>query len=537
MNVSPPAGPGPSSVMGESDEAVDYAVAPGARQSGDDGMRFAAISNPLGAREIIRLFQCRMCNKILNHPLALPCGETLCRPCLPPVYRRRNISYPDNPDRRSGFSCPFEDCNGAEHSLADCDTDITLSNIISTAEGLLAKSNHDAFPPKISLGLVPVSGEDLKGNFSASHTFYGGKLSATFQMAMQGLLPYASEVEFNTTPDTTALEIYDKQIYERLLTNLRSESDCRVCYCLYLDATTTSCGHTFCKQCLMRARDHSNLCPFCRRPLSPHRSEEATGANTRIQRLLSMFYPEPLAARQEQENQEGSVAENSIPIFACAMTFPQMPMFLHIFEPRYRLMLRRAIDNGSRCFGMVAHRQGPLQTVDDGFEAPFARHGTMLYVTSLQMFPDGRSLVETVGIYRFKILSYTWMDGYPVANIERLEDIPFAEEEAVEAMERRSADRRNGPPMALAQYSTQELLQKGLEYVNSMRDHSAGWFTDRILDSYGQPPNDPASFPFWVATLMPVSEREKYLVLISTSVRERLKFVIGWMEALEQRSW
>ncbi|RVD87562.1 uncharacterized protein DFL_001789 [Arthrobotrys flagrans] len=90
---------------------------------------------------------------------------------------------------------------------------------------------------------------------------------------------------------------------------------------------------------------------------------------------------------------------------------------------------------------------------------------------------------------------------------------------------------------SLSHLSTQELHQQGLEFVNSMRNSSTGWFADRILNTYGQPPQDPAIFPFWVATLLPVNEREKYLVLVSTSVRERLKLVTVWIWSMQQRSW
>ena len=56
---------------------------------------------------------------------------------------------------------------------------------------------------------------------------------------------------------------------------------------------------------------------------------------------------------------------------------------LHIFEPRYRLMMRRCIDSGRREFGMVAH--------------PDLRFGTMLNIENFVQLPDGRSSLETVG--------------------------------------------------------------------------------------------------------------------------------------------
>ncbi|KAK6497365.1 hypothetical protein TWF481_011774 [Arthrobotrys musiformis] len=221
------------------------------------------------------------------------------------------------------------------------------------------------------------------------------------------------------------------------------------------------------------------------------------------------------------------------------MTFPRVPMFLHVFEPRYRLMLRKVINDGSRSFGMVSHRRGPAPPADGDFDAPFTRYGTMLYITNLQMFPDGRSLVETIGTYRFKIMSYTWQDGYPIAKVERVEDIAYADEERIEMAERRhdTTPENAVTSESLSHLSTQELYRQGLEFVNSMRNSSTGWFTDSILNTYGQPPQDPAVFPFWIATLLPVHGRERYTVLVSTSVRERLKLVMVWIRSMQQRSW
>lgn len=42
----------------------------------------------------------------------------------------------------------------------------------------------------------------------------------------------------------------------------------------------------------------------------------------------------------------------NVPIFVCTMAFPTVPCPLHIFEPCYRLMIRRCIETGTKCFGM-----------------------------------------------------------------------------------------------------------------------------------------------------------------------------------------
>lgn len=41
-----------------------------------------------------------------------------------------------------------------------------------------------------------------------------------------------------------------------------------------------------------------------------------------------------------------------VPIFVCTMAFPTIPCPLHVFEPRYRLMIRRSMETGTKQFGM-----------------------------------------------------------------------------------------------------------------------------------------------------------------------------------------
>lgn len=51
--------------------------------------------------------------------------------------------------------------------------------------------------------------------------------------------------------------------------------------------------------------------------------------------------------------------------------------------------------------------------------SPGNDYGTMLEIRSVQMLPDGRSVVETWGTHRFRILERGTLDGYMVGRIER----------------------------------------------------------------------------------------------------------------------
>jgi len=73
-------------------------------------------------------------------------------------------------------------------------------------------------------------------------------------------------------------------------------------------------------------------------------------------------------------------------------------MPLHVFEPRYRQMTAHCLE-GDRRFGLIYHdpdRSGPF-----GMEP--GRVGCVAEILKFQPLPDGRSLVLTEGLERFRI--------------------------------------------------------------------------------------------------------------------------------------
>jgi len=73
-------------------------------------------------------------------------------------------------------------------------------------------------------------------------------------------------------------------------------------------------------------------------------------------------------------------------------------------------MLRRCLDGPSPRFGVM-----PPQTTNPSQGGDY---GTIVMIQSVKMFPDGRSLLETIGAQRFRILERGTLDGYIVARIE-----------------------------------------------------------------------------------------------------------------------
>ncbi|KAL0265377.1 hypothetical protein SLS55_001343 [Diplodia seriata] len=559
MSLLRAAGP---SFTGSEEKSLDLAPAsPDFMRSHDrhaaDGNSAVALVAHNDARQIVRLVQCPACSRPYRTPVTLPCGHSLCRHCLPESFQRQNISYPATPERRLGIKCPISDC-GREHPVGECNVDVTLSKIMELVAQIMddSKPATDDSPTMLQViqnhtADTPMDGLEKEPSVQrTTTTLHGGRLLATYMLADMGQLDVVSEVSYiSLAEDGRDFSELDNAVLGRLKEATDKELDCHVCYNLLLDPVTTSCGHTFCRKCLVRALDHTVHCPVCRRSLNIPPSLEGQASNNCLVALLNALCPDLVAARAEAvAEEERGMSELDTSLFVCTLGFPTMPTFLHIFEPRYRLMIRRALE-GNGTFGMLMYNrsganQGSLGPVQ------FKEYGTMLQIINVQMMPDGRSLIETRGTSRFRVRDHGQHDGYIIGNVERIGDVSLAEEERLEAEDVRAAQTtreaqladgaphaNQAPEPTIDSLSTREMLLIGVDFIERMRANSAPWLHQRILDAYGGPPDDPALFPYWFASILPIAEEEKYLLLPTTSVRERLKIVVSWIRRIESQRW
>jgi Lon protease-like protein len=128
-----------------------------------------------------------------------------------------------------------------------------------------------------------------------------------------------------------------------------------------------------------------------------------------------------------------------LPLFPLeAVLFPGALMPLHIFEPRYRLLIRRCIER-ERAFGIVLIRNGT--EVGPGAE-PY-RVGTEAKIVAESPLPDGRSYIVTRGERRFAVEGLLVdVEPYLVGQVRYLD----------EAEGDRASDRANVAREALGAY-------------------------------------------------------------------------------------
>jgi Lon protease-like protein len=454
--------------------------------------------------------------------------------------------------------CPIDGC-GQEHPEADCSVDVSLSKVMESVYAVV--ESYRLMIPETTRTRVwgtwdksaIMEGMSCVQEKPVDQVLHGGRLLSTFDLAQNGQLDYRSDAEYESRSAIGVDRATDEELLACLRETAHKELDCHVCYNMMYDPVTTPCGHTFCRKCLARVLDHSTHCPMCRRALPIPPSLDRQASNIGLVRLLQSICPDLVAARAGAVEAEelGEMGQFDTRLFVCTLAFPSMPTFLHIFEPRYRLMIRRSLE-GNRQFGMLMYNQLGLPQGDLGV-VNFKEYGTMLQVLNVHMLPDGRSLVETRGLYRFRVRAHGTLDGYAVGRIERTEDVSLAEEERLEAedilssvpivdspmsgTDRQTSSASSTRPDNINCLSTQQLLTVGLEFIQKMRAHSAPWLHQRIIEVHGGPPNDAALFPYWFASVIPIVDEEKYTLLQTTSVRERLKIVVCWIRRIETQRW
>lgn len=89
-------------------------------------------------------------------------------------------------------------------------------------------------------------------------------------------------------------------------------------------------------------------CEEKKQQLEVERIQRSRHVISRNQKLPGYNYVSSLLHRV------GLSEDEELPVFVCTVAFPGLPCPLHVFEPQYRLMIRRCAESGSRRFGMCS---------------------------------------------------------------------------------------------------------------------------------------------------------------------------------------
>lgn len=371
-------------------------------------------------------------------------------------------------------------------------------------------------------------------NVLSSRALIKNTISASSQLSLEpivlsGARPESSEVKAQIRVEASRLEhgfllkrkrrSSEEDVEEAIEGHKRAKSDrlsaevgdfmdptdveCSLCMRLFYKPVATPCGHTFCLQCLERCLDHNPKCPLCKEELSEYLVQRQYSKTVLLEHLIEKYLPSELVERQkihQEEMAEFSNLNKNVPIFVCTMAFPTVPCPLHIFEPCYRLMIRRCMETGTNCFGMCLgdNRKG------------FADYGCLLEIRDVKFFSDGRSVVDTIGRRRFKVIQHNERDGYNTADIEYLEDVKV-----------------EGAAEKELQCLHDVVYDQALVWVNSLKVEQK----ERIEGHFGpMPEKDPEiqaspngpSWCWWLLAVLPLEGRAQLPFVALTSLKDRL---------------
>ena len=128
-----------------------------------------------------------------------------------------------------------------------------------------------------------------------------------------------------------------------------------------------------------------------------------------------------------------------LPLFPLHLVlYPGRPLPLHLFEARYRQMLRDCLDGDGR-FGVVAiksgrevgsewHTSADPEDLEQGVHEMIHQVGTITQIKTVSERPDGRFDIITRGCGRFRVIQPLHDRPYLRATVEELADTTTAED-------------------------------------------------------------------------------------------------------------
>ncbi|XP_046588126.1 LON peptidase N-terminal domain and RING finger protein 3 [Neodiprion lecontei] len=301
------------------------------------------------------------------------------------------------------------------------------------------------------------------------------------------------------------------------------EFDCILCCRVLWKPVTTPCGHTYCWMCLDRCLDYSSACPLCITSLADYLASSQKTVTDFVERALKIVTPCEYAARATNDRAElvkglgSGLGSEEIAVFICTTAFPCVACPLFVYEPRYRLMVRRCLESGIGQFGIAA-----CLNRDETGTKKYAEYGTMLEIRDRVLLKDGCSILSTTGGRRFRVLGGDEKDGYDTAQVEFLRD-SFVQPDQLSGL---------------------------LELHDKVRSKGRRWWStvapsqqDEIQRVFGRMPEteddwprlpDGPSWTWWLLAILPLGPQLQAGILGTTSLEKRLRAIEKTLDHMEQ---
>lgn len=434
---------------------------------------------------------CLACGDILTDPITLSCGYTVCSHCFP-VTSPASI-------KKSVFRCPVPHCDSTTHLFGpELLVDVTATELTHVLRHNISQCSR---PPS------PCDDMEVDNHCEKSN-----------DMIINAVIPLLK---------------------------------CQLCSSPVADATTTPCGHTFCRLCLLQQKVHNDTCSTCSRPLPKYNTLLTQAPNHLLSRIVKDFQLSgllPCNTRETPLLDSINLHQRNVPLFISGtVILPGQSFRLPIFQANHLAMFRHALIPSSRYNGLCiasVHRSRPQ----------VAQFGTILQVVGVEHRTDA-IIVDVVGVDRFMLSNHEEQDENTLTS-----DFEILHEQAIRQL---SIELPNSPPaddhegilqqkQHIAGYAI-ELADVVLQFIHhlgkaptlpagSIHTDTTGllgplWF-ESIKSLHGPMPSkmNPQAVCWWAALVLPVAPTDLYLLLRTIPIIDRLELVISWMQNL-QTQW
>jgi uncharacterized protein len=198
------------------------------------------------------------------------------------------------------------------------------------------------------------------------------------------------------------------------------------------------------------------------------------------------------------------ILENDLPLFPLnSVLFPQARMPLHIFEPRYREMIDRCLEE-DLAFGVLLIKEGE----EVGGPATPHEIGTLARIVDVARLDDGRMNIIVAGVTRFKLREQHTDRAYLTGRIQLLPD---------ENVDLKKAER--------AAQHTGALFEKYVAAVRSIAESDETTEKEAL-----ELPKDPTVLSYAIAAGLPISMSDKQTLLATPTTVQRLRRESAYLE-------
>jgi Lon protease-like protein len=200
-----------------------------------------------------------------------------------------------------------------------------------------------------------------------------------------------------------------------------------------------------------------------------------------------------------------------LPLFPLPLVqFPGAITPLHIFEPRYRQLLRDVLSS-DKTFGII-YRSETEAAMPAGGSV-----GCTVEVVASQELPDGRSNILCIGVRRFRTLEDVPGEPYLQAEVEMIDD------------------QESGRDLTSQVTRASDLFQRVVAASQKLKD-----LIGEDEDEVPELPSEAPALSFIIASHLELEAVEKQELLELTNTGERLDRLIEWLTHLaadyEQRA-